>query len=96
MYLQAMMNLKISLFINRHLISQNMFVYRVSGNVDWMKMYVIQSKNGIIMSVDVRRKQLDEWGLVKRVICGIPICVIACVINHVKLMNVWILKIVFA
>ena len=60
---------------------------RVSVNVDWMKVYVTQSKNRIMMNVGVSVKNQMIGVLVKMILCGILVRVIVSVIRHVKLMN---------
>ena len=49
-----------------------------------MKLYVIQSKNGIMMNFRVCVNNLMIWVLVKRVMCGILASEIVNVIKHVK------------
>ena len=61
-----------------------------------MKVYVIQSRNEMLMNVGVGVKNYLIGVLVKMVICGILVRVIASVIKHVKLMNIYIWKIVHA
>ena len=57
-----------------------------------MKVYVIQSKNGIMMNVDVIiENQMNGIGL-KIIICEILARVILRVIRHVKMTNIQILK----
>ena len=58
-----------------------------------MKVYIIQSKNGIIMNVGVSVKNSMIGILAKKFICRIPLHVILCVIRHVKLSNIYTLKI---
>ena len=53
-----------------------------------MKVYVIQSKNGIMINVDICVKNLMSVTLVKMIICGIHACVIGNVIKHVKLTSI--------
>ena len=55
-----------------------------------MKVYVIQSRNEMLMNVGVGVKNYLIGVLVKMVICGILVRVIASVIKHVKLMNIYI------
>ena len=56
---------------------------QVSVNVNWMKVYVIQRKNGIVIKLG---------GMIvvyiKIIICGILAHVTVIVKNHVKLMNI--------
>ena len=59
-----------------------------SVNVDWMKAYVIQTKNEIITNVCVSAKNKIIGILVKMIIRGILAHVIVNVIKHAKLMNV--------
>ena len=54
-----------------------------------MKVYVIQRKNGIVIKLGV---MIVVY--VKKIICGILAHVTVIVKNHVKLMNIQILKIV--
>ena len=56
-------------------------------------MYVIQSKNGIMMNVSVSVKNYMIGVFVKSAICGFLACVIVSVIRHVKLMTIQILKV---
>ena len=60
----------------------------VSANVDWMKLQVIQSKNGIIINIGVSIKNKMIGILEKSVTCRILVRVIVSAINHVKLMNI--------
>ena len=60
----------------------------VNINMDLMKVYVIQSKNGIKINVGVSVNNQMIGVLVKVIICGIPARVIVNVIRHVKLMNI--------
>ena len=60
----------------------------VRVNVDLMKVYVIQGKNGVMMNVDVSVKSYMVDVLVKMVICGILVFVIVSVIKDVKLTNI--------
>ena len=46
-----------------------------------MKVYVIQSKYGIMMNVSVSVKKKKDWVFVKIIIYGIPECVIVNVID---------------
>ena len=58
-----------------------------------MKLYVIQSKNRIIMNIRVSVKNYVIGFLVKMIICGTLVYLIFIVRRHVKLTNVQILKI---
>ena len=58
-------------------------INQVSVNVDWMKVYVIQRKNGIVIKLGV---MIVVY--VKKIICGILAHVTVIVKNHVKLMNI--------
>ena len=60
----------------------------VRVNVDLMKVYVIQGKNGVMMNVDVSVKSYMVDVLVKMIICGILVFVIVSVIKDVKLTNI--------
>ena len=60
----------------------------VNINVDLMKVYVIQSKNGIKINVGGSVNNQMIGVLVKVIIYGIPARVIVNVIRHVKLMNI--------
>ena len=60
----------------------------VSANVDWMKLQVIQSKNGIIINIGVSIKNTMIGILEKSVTCRILVRVTVSAINHVKLMNI--------
>ena len=60
----------------------------VSANVNWMKVHVIQSKNGMIMNDFVSAKNWMIGVLVKGVILRILVLVIVNVIKHVNLMNI--------
>ena len=63
----------------------------VSVNVDKMEMYVIQSKNGTILNLDVyAKKKPVSWkkALAKNVTYGILVRVIVSVIKCVKLVNI--------
>ena len=53
-----------------------------------MKVYVIQSKNGIVINADVSVKNKMIGFLVKKVICGILVRVIVSLMRHQKLMNI--------
>ena len=57
-------------------------------NVDWIKVYVIQSKNGIMMNIGVNVKNSMIGVLLKIIICGILVRVIVSVIRHEKLSNI--------
>ena len=59
-----------------------------SVNVDWVGVYVIQSKNGIMMNVDLSAKNKMIEFLVKMIICGILVHVIVSVIRHLKLASI--------
>ena len=52
-----------------------------------MKVYVIQSKNGIMMTVGMIVNNYMFGILMKSIICGILARVILNVITHAKLMN---------
>ena len=56
----------------------------VSANVDWIKVYEIQNKNGIMMNFDVSVNHEMIRVLVKLIVHGILGRVIASVIRHVK------------
>ena len=58
-----------------------------------MKVYAIQSKNGIIINVCVIVKKYIIGIIVEMTICGILTSEAMNVIKHVKLMNIMILKI---
>ena len=58
-----------------------------------MKLYVIQSKNRIIMNIRVSVKNYVIGFLVKMIICGTLVYLIFIVRRHVKLTNIQILKI---
>ena len=60
----------------------------VRVNVDLMKVYVIQGKNGVMMNVDVSVKSYMVDVLVKMIICGILVFVIVSVIKDVKLTKI--------
>ena len=63
----------------------------VSVNVAKMEMYVIQSKNGTILNLDVyAKKKTVSWknALAKDVTYGILVRVIVSVIKCVKLVNI--------
>ena len=51
-------------------------------------MYLIQSKNGIIMNVGVSVKNKIMGVLVKIIICGILVSVIVNAIIHINLTNI--------
>ena len=53
-----------------------------------MKVYIIQSKNGIMINVDMCVKNSMSVTLVKMIICGIRARVIGNVIKHVKLTSI--------
>ena len=60
----------------------------VSVNVDWMKVYVIQTKIGILVKVGVSAKNWIIGVIVKMIICGILAVVILGVTSHVKPTNI--------
>ena len=60
----------------------------VSANVDWMKLQVIQSKNGIIINIGASIKNKMIGILEKSATCRILVRVTVSAINHVKLMNI--------
>ena len=63
---------------------------RVSVNVDKIKVFVIQSKNGIIINVDVTVKELDDWSSCQDDYMWNPsTCDCQCIVKlHVKLTNI--------
>ena len=65
-------------------------------NVDWMKVYVIQIINRIMMNVGVSVKNEMIGILAKIIISRILVHVITSVIRHVKLINIKTLKIIHA
>ena len=64
------------------------FVQDVSINVDQMKMYAIESKNGIVMNVSESTKNYLIGVLVKKVTCGILVNMIVSMLKHVKLESI--------
>ena len=66
---------------------------RGSVNVGRMKICVIQSKYGIMINVAMSLKNYVIGVLLKMIICGILVHVIANVIGQVRLTNIWILAI---
>ena len=59
----------------------------VNLNVDWIKVYVIKSKNGIMMNVSVSGKNSKVGVLAKRVIMNPSACEYECK-KRVNLVNV--------
>ena len=55
---------------------------RVSVNGDWTKVYVIQSKSGIIMSISLNVKNKMNGVLIKMTLCG-STCTYDCKCNKV-------------
>ena len=53
-----------------------------------MKVYVIQTKNGIMMNVGVGVKNLMIGNILKMIVCGILLLVTVIVISHAKLKNI--------
>ena len=53
-----------------------------------MEVYVIQNKNSIVMIIGVTEKNSMIWVLVKRVIYGLLVHMIASEMKHVKLINI--------
>ena len=74
-------NLKLRVNKKRFLIQND----RLIINVDWMKVNLIQSKNGVLANVGVSVKSYIIEALVRMSICGILARVIVSKINHVKL-----------
>ena len=66
----------------------------VSSNRELMKLYVIQSKNGVIINIGVSVTSQMIEVFIKMIICGIIECMIVNAIKPVKLKNIWALKIV--
>ena len=64
------------------------FVQDVNINVDQMKMYAIESKNGIVMNVSESTKNYLIGVLVKKVTCGILVNMIVNMLKHVKLESI--------
>lgn len=60
---------------------------RLIINVDWMKVNLIQSKNGVLANVGVSVKSYIIEALIRMFICGILARVIVNKISHVKLTN---------
>ena len=71
-------------------------INRVTANVDWINLYEIQIKSGIIRNVSVNVKNQMIGVLVKMVVYGNLLHVIVSVIKHVKLMNTFLQKTVLA
>ena len=76
-------NLKLRVNKKRFLIQND----RLIINVDWMKVNLIQSKNGVLANVGVSVKSYIIEALVRMFICGILARFIVSKISHVKLTN---------
>ena len=60
---------------------------RARVNFNFIKLYLIQSKNGIVMNVDVNVKNLMNGITVKKIMYGFLVCVIVSLIKRVEFMN---------
>ena len=61
---------------------------RVSETENYLKVHVIQSRNGTKMNIGTSVKNYMAGALVKMIICGILVQVIVSLKMHVKLTNI--------